>query len=166
MPRPRHSARLGLQAVRLPLQSVPTSAHQGVRWHPFQTHAERRTEHRVAIMINLCRPKIEKLTAWRDHLAAEGNIGRDSTTTGMAPATVNNHLAHLSALFSWITVHASAGLLRHGDPTKKVEPLRLPAPQVRTVKNVLDRIEGFHQLGGARPTRGWRERAAGRGDNA
>ena len=78
----------------------------------------------------------------------------------MAPATVNNHLAHLSALFSWITVHAPAGLLRHGDPTKKVEPLPLPAPQVRalagpqvrTVKNVLDRIEGFHQLtGGARP---------------
>ncbi|MBO3752130.1 hypothetical protein J5X84_39215 [Streptosporangiaceae bacterium NEAU-GS5] len=47
-------------------------------------------------------------------------------------------------------MHASAGLLRHGDPTKKVDPLRLPAPQVRalaatqvrTVKNVLDRIEG------------------------
>jgi hypothetical protein len=41
----------------------------------------------------------------------------------MAPATVNNHLAHLSALFSWITVHAPAGLLRHGDPTKKVDLL-------------------------------------------
>jgi integrase len=43
-------------------------------------------------------------------------------------------------------------------PTKKVEPLPLPAPrvraladaQVRTVKNVLDRIEGFHQLNGRR----------------
>lgn len=76
----------------------------------------------------------------------------------MAPATVNNHLAHLSALFSWIAVHAPAGLLRHGDPTKKVDPLRLPAPQVRalagaqvrTVKNVLDRIEGFHPLNGRR----------------
>lgn len=30
----------------------------------------------------------------------------------MAPATINNHLAHLSALFSWITVHAPAGLLQ------------------------------------------------------
>ena len=60
-----------------------------------------------------------EVAAWRDHLAAEGNIGRDGTVTGMAPATVNNHLAHLSALFSWITVHAPAGLLRHGDPTKK-----------------------------------------------
>ncbi len=99
-----------------------------------------------------------EVAAWRDHLAAEGNIGRSGTMTGMAPATVNNHLAHLSALFSWITAHAPAGLLRHGDPTKKVEPLPLPAPQVRalagpqvrTVKNVLDRIEGFHQLTGRR----------------
>ena len=97
-----------------------------------------------------------EVAAWRDHLAAHGNAGRDGTATAMAPATVNNHLGHLSALFSWITVHAPAGLLRHGDPTKKVAPLPLPAPQaralsgaqVRTVKNVLDRIEGFHQLGG------------------
>ena len=99
-----------------------------------------------------------EIAAWRDHLAAEGSVARDGTATAMAPATVNNHLAHLSALFSWITVHAPAGLLRHGDPTKNVEPLRLPAPQVRalggaqvrTVKNVLDRIEGFHQLNGRR----------------
>jgi integrase len=106
-----------------------------------------------------------EIAAWRDHLAAEGAAGRDGPTAAMAPATVNNHLAHLSALFSWISalfswirVHARAGLLRHGDPTNKVDPLRLPAPQVRalagaqvrTVKNVLDRIEGFHQLNGRR----------------
>lgn len=99
-----------------------------------------------------------EIAAWRDHLAAEGAAGRDGATAAMAPATVNNHLAHLSALFSWISVHARAGLLRHGDPTNKVDPLRLPAPQVRalagaqvrTVKNVLDRIEGFHQLNGRR----------------
>ena len=93
-----------------------------------------------------------------------GQRGRDGTTAPMAPATVNNHLAHLSALFSWITVHAPAGLLRHGDPTKKVDLLRLPAPQVRalagpqvrTVKNMLDRIEGFHQLNGRRHRGGGR----------
>jgi len=111
-----------------------------------------------------------EVAAWRDHLAAEGNIGRDGAATAMAPATVNNHLAHLSALFSWITVHASAGLLRHGDPTKKVDPLRLPAPQVRalsgaqvrTVKNVLDRIEGFHELDGRRHRSGRTARAVHR----
>jgi site-specific recombinase XerD len=99
-----------------------------------------------------------EVASWRDHLAAEGRTSRDGTTAGMAPATVNNHLAHLSALLSWVTAHAPAGLLPHGDPTKKTEPLPLPAPQVRalagaqvrTVKNVLDRIESFHQLTGRR----------------
>jgi site-specific recombinase XerD len=76
----------------------------------------------------------------------------------MAPATVNNHLAHLGAFFTWTTAHAPSGLLPHGDPTRQVELLRLQAPepralsaaQVRTVKNVLDRLEGFHQLRGRR----------------
>lgn len=95
---------------------------------------------------------------WRDHLAAAGNTGRDGTAAPMAAATVNNHLAHASALFSWIAAHAPAGLLRHGGPTKQVTPLPLPAPQpralaaaqVRTVKNVVDRIESFHELKGRR----------------
>ncbi|MGH3898573.1 MAG: hypothetical protein ACRDTA_10015 [Pseudonocardiaceae bacterium] len=99
-----------------------------------------------------------EIAAWRDHLAAEGNVGKDGVGAATAPATVNNHLAHLSALFTWVSVHATAGLLPHGDPTKKVGPLRLPAPgvralsggQVRAVKNVLDRIEGFHYLTGRR----------------
>jgi|SRR5579859_1317539 len=30
-----------------------------------------------------------EVTAWRDHLAAEGSTGRGGTSTGMAPATVN-----------------------------------------------------------------------------
>ncbi|WP_113702009.1 tyrosine-type recombinase/integrase [Nonomuraea lactucae] len=101
---------------------------------------------------------VREVTAWREHLAAAGNLGRDGTAAPMAAATVNNHLAHLSALFSWICAHATAELLRHGDPTKKVPPLPLPAPQpralaaaqVRTVKNVVDRIETFHELKGRR----------------
>ncbi|MBG0833130.1 hypothetical protein HS041_36100 [Planomonospora sp. ID67723] len=36
-----------------------------------------------------------EITAWRDHLAAAGNCGRDNMPAPMAPATVNNHLAHL-----------------------------------------------------------------------
>lgn len=97
-----------------------------------------------------------EVTAWRDHLAAAGQTDRDGRAAAMAPATVNNHLAHLSAMFTWTRAHAPDRLLPHGDPTKGVEPLRLPAPetralndaQVRTVKNVLDRIEGFHRLTG------------------
>ncbi|GAA1773153.1 tyrosine-type recombinase/integrase [Nonomuraea bangladeshensis] len=103
-----------------------------------------------------------EVSAWRDHLAAAGNRGRDGTPAPMAPTTVNNHLAHLSALFSWITAHAPTGLLRHGDPTKKVAPLPLPLPlpapqpralaaaQIRTVKNIVDRIETLHELKGRR----------------
>ncbi|MGP4104701.1 tyrosine-type recombinase/integrase [Nonomuraea sp. KM90] len=99
-----------------------------------------------------------EVAVWRDHLAAAGNPGRDGKGEPMAAATVNNHLAHLSALFTWITAHAPAGLLRHGDPTKKVTALPLPTPQVRalaaaqvrTIKNVVDRIETFHELKGRR----------------
>ncbi len=73
----------------------------------------------------------------------------DGRVQVMAAATVNNHLAHLSALFTWVAAHAPAGALVHGDPTKGVELLGLPAPQpralsdaqVRTMKNVLDRLE-------------------------
>ena len=99
---------------------------------------------------------LREVAAWRDHLAAAGQTDRDGSGAAMAPATVNNHLAHLSAMFTWTRAHAPGGLLPHGDPTKGVEPLRLPAPepralndaQVRTVKNVLDRIESFHRLTG------------------
>jgi site-specific recombinase XerC len=100
-----------------------------------------------------------EVTLWREHLAA--TVVRtlaDGRAQVMAPATVNNHLAHLSALFTWTVAHAPATLLPHGDPTKGVELLRLPAPdpralseaQVRTVKNVLDRLDAFHRLKGRR----------------
>jgi len=100
-----------------------------------------------------------EVTWWREHLAGTAvRTLADGRAQVMAPATVNNHLAHLSALFTWTVVHAPGGLLVHGDPSKGVELLPLPAPQpraltdaqVRTVKNVLDRLEGFHRLKGRR----------------
>jgi len=103
-----------------------------------------------------------EVTGWREHLAGTAvRTLADGRVQVMAPATVNNHLAHLSALFTWTLVHAPSGLLVHGDPTKGVELLPLPAPQpraltdaqVRTVKNVLDRLEGFHRLKGRRHQR-------------
>ncbi|WP_084959963.1 hypothetical protein [Thermoactinospora rubra] len=53
-----------------------------------------------------------EVSAWRGHLAAAGNTGRDGKAAPMA-ATVNNHLAHVSALFTWITAHVPTTLLRH-----------------------------------------------------
>src|SRR6266542_3701553 len=119
---------------------------------------------RAFIVAGLGHDRVSAVTArevagWREHLAAtEVRPRRGGRTQTLAPATVNNHLAHLSAFFTWTLAHAPAGLLPHGDPTSRVELLRLPAPepralsaaQVRTVKNVLDRLEGFHRLRGRR----------------
>ncbi|MFI6182972.1 hypothetical protein ACIA8R_46115 [Nonomuraea sp. NPDC051191] len=60
-----------------------------------------------------------EVAAWRDHLSDHGNTRHTASAGPMAPATVNNHLAHLSALFSWIIVHAPAALLRNGDPPRR-----------------------------------------------
>ena len=96
----------------------------------------------------------------------------------LAPATINNHLASLSAFTTW--VHAQAPrLFPVDDPTKGVgelglaplEPRALRPEQVRTLKNLCDRLDRFHRLRGQRWTgrdidaparmhgRPWRDRA-------
>ena len=76
---------------------------------------------------------------------------------GLAPATVNNHLASLSGFTTWVCAHAP-DVFPLGDPTKGVgelglpplEPRALSASQVRSLKNLCDRLERFHQLRGQR----------------
>lgn len=80
---------------------------------------------------------------------------------GLAPSTVNNHLASLSGFTTWVEMLAS-GLFPAGDPAKGIKELRLPPleprafseAQVRSLKNVCDRLERFHELKG----RDWKER--------
>ena len=76
---------------------------------------------------------------------------------GFAPATINNHLASLSGFTTW--VHAQAPqLFPVGDPAKGIgelglpplEPRALSESQVRSLKNLCDRLERFHQLRGQR----------------
>ncbi len=76
---------------------------------------------------------------------------------GFAPATTNNHLASLSGFTTW--VHAqSPQLFPVGDPAKGIgelglpplEPRALSEAQVRSLKNLCDRLERFHQLRGQR----------------
>jgi len=96
---------------------------------------------------------------------------------GLAPTTVNSHLASLSSFTTW--THAQAPqLFPAGDPAKGIgalglaplEPRALRAEHVRTLKNLCDRLERFHQcrgrrwVGRARPPvrahgRPWRDRA-------
>jgi integrase len=76
---------------------------------------------------------------------------------GLAPATVNNHLASLSAFITWVTAQAPA-IFPIGDPAKGVRELGLPPlepralspAQVRSLKNLCDRFERFHRLRGQR----------------
>lgn len=78
----------------------------------------------------------------------------------LAPSTVNNHLASLSAFTTWVDSQAPR-LFPAGDPAKGIKELRLPPlepralseAQVRSLKNVCDRLERFHELKG----REWKE---------
>jgi integrase len=80
---------------------------------------------------------------------------------GLAPATVNNHLAALSAFTSWVSVQAPR-LFPFGDPAKGVgelglpplEPRALSDVQVRSLKNLCDRLPRLLQKKGRR----WQDR--------
>jgi integrase len=88
------------------------------------------------------------IVGWRDELAGE---------RGLAPATVNAHLASLSAFTTWVGAQDSTAL-PHGDPTTGVQGLPLPAlepralteVQVRSLKSLLDRLGPHYQLKGRR----------------
>lgn len=106
--------------------------------------------------------------AWQTALRAEG----------LAPATVNNHLASLSAFTTWVAAQAP-NFFAAGDPAKGISALGLPPleprtltiEQVRSLKSVCDRLPRFQQLKGRRwqphdpsvPVRAisrpWRDRA-------
>jgi integrase len=94
-----------------------------------------------------------EVLGWREHLATEVNTGG----LGLAPATVNAHLASLSDSMTWVIAHQPAAL-PHGNPAARVadlplpplEPRALTEAQVRSLKNVLDRLERFHQRKGRR----------------
>jgi integrase len=94
-----------------------------------------------------------EVIGWREHLAGDPA----GWGLGLAPATVNAHLASLSGFMTWVVAHEPAAL-PHGNPCAKVtdlplpplEPRALTEAQIRTLKNVLDRLERFHQHKGRR----------------
>lgn len=82
------------------------------------------------------------------------------TRRGLAPATINNHLASLSAFTTWVCAQAPH-IFPVGDPAKRIGTLGLAPPearalrptQVRTLKSLCDRLDRYHQR---RPRRGGR----------
>lgn len=73
----------------------------------------------------------------------------------LAVATVNNHMASLSGFLTWVYEQAPR-LFAVGNPAKGVgdlalpplEPRALTEEQVRSLKNLCDRLERFHLLKG------------------
>jgi len=104
------------------------------------------------------------IVAWQKQLQADG----------LAHSTINNHLASLSSFCTWVSFHAPS-LFPAGDPTKGIgelglpplEPRALNEDQVRSLKNLCDRLERFHLRKGRKQTgsvvqahaRPWRDRA-------
>jgi integrase len=97
---------------------------------------------------------------------------------GLAAATINNHLASLSAFATWVQAQAPR-VFPNGDPTKGVgelplpplEPRALTDRQIQSLKNLCDRLVPFYRLKGRRwsqtdesaplrvNARPWRDRA-------
>ena len=79
----------------------------------------------------------------------------------LAPATVNNHLASLSGFTARVSVQ-EPGLFATGNPSTGVSALPLPpleprsltGAQVRSLKNLCDRLERYSQRKGRRRGRG------------
>ncbi|MEO9031180.1 MAG: site-specific integrase [Ktedonobacteraceae bacterium] len=104
------------------------------------------------------------VVAWQKQMQADG----------LAHSTINNHLASLSSCCTWVHSHASQ-IFAVGDPTKGIgelglpplEPRALNEDQVRSLKNLCDRLERFHLRKGRKQkeamvqthARPWRDRA-------
>jgi integrase len=78
-------------------------------------------------------------------------------TQGFSNATVNNYIASLSGFMTWVDAQASTPFA-NGKPTQGIGELGLPAPdpralsedQIRTLKNLCDRLPRFYELKGRR----------------
>src|ERR1035438_4584721 len=70
-----------------------------------------------------CLPR--DVLAWQQHLHEDQKL---------APATVNNHLASLSAFTTWVMAH-DPDAFAHGDPAKGLGELGLPPLEPRALSN-------------------------------
>ena len=81
--------------------------------------------------------------AWREHLRS----------AGLAASTINNHMASLSGFATWVQAQDATAFVM-GDPIKGIgdlplpplEPRALDEDQVRSLKNLCDRLFPFYRL--------------------
>ncbi|GAC1537643.1 MAG: hypothetical protein NVS2B4_17800 [Ramlibacter sp.] len=154
----RHYTHFAITGVRSPNVAQKVALHLD-RFQHFMT--QRYGHDRVSTCIR------RDVLAWQTALQQ----------TGFAPATINSHLASLSAFTTWVHTHAPH-LFPLGDPVKGVatlslgplEPRALSTEQLQSLKSLCDRLPRFHQLTGRRwngrdaaplraQSRPWRDRA-------
>lgn len=131
-----HYVQMAIHGVR-----SETVTQQIVRHlHRFQQFFENRYgQERISTCIK------RDVTAWQKVLQ----------TQGLAPATINNHLASLSGFGTWVQAQ-NPTIFPMGDPTKGIKEIPLPPlepralnePQVQSLKNLCDRLLPFYRLKG------------------
>jgi site-specific recombinase XerD len=150
---------MAVQGVR----SESVSRKMKLHLHRFQQFFEERYgQERISSCVK------RDVTAWQQALA----------TRGFAPATINNHIASLSAFGTWVHRQEDT-VFPMGDPTKSIgeislpplEPRTLDEQQVQSLKNLCDRLLPYYRLKGRRwlnsakdvplrtTARPWRDRA-------
>ncbi len=149
--------RLTIQGVRSGAETQKITLHLQ-RFHTFLL--ERYGHDRLSTCVR------RGVATWQQALQAQG----------LAAATINNHLASLSAFTTWVQTQAP-NLFPVGDPAKGIgeiglgplEPRALDDDQIRSLKNLCDRLDRFYQYTGRQRKgqastvrafgRPWRDRA-------
>lgn len=162
LPHERNTGLIAAEATGLPVAPDSLTAWAD-RYHRFAVLGVRSDEVAQKIVLHLAR----FITFFQDaygHDRISACLRRDVAAwqaalvdQDLAPATVNNHLASLSAFTSWVATHAP-GLFPLGDPAKGISDLGLPPlepralseAQVRSLKNLCDRLPRFHAKRGRR----------------
>ena len=129
---------------------------EGVRSPEVAAKIDLHLERFRAFFIELCGHERISTVGRRDVIDWQRRLAEK-----LAPATVNNHLASLSGFTTWVSAQEPR-LFATGNPSTGVpvlplpplEPRSLTTAQVRSLKNLCDRLERYSQRKSRRRGRG------------